>query len=409
MKTALSAALAALALAAAGADYKSMWITDVISGRTVGPVVNKPGNRFSAGGREWIVLQAGRGEANFADAATLSPQGPYGLVEQRMFNLGDDAYVFTRILDYEGTTPGVSEAVVSQAERAPAEKGRHPWSSDLPERWVLAPLPSTNPGAHKEPAKTWHLETLEVAPSATLWIEPVHNDPHDWSLGGLAGSADADIETRRAGVAGFWRGFFAEAGLVRSAKCSGSLVPDGLSLASLRLDGGDGFHLGAGYRHAIVIDGGWSANVSLWGTYETLDVDLSASTTTETEIAVETAPAETDAAGETEPKTEKGYAFESWKDSGSFDEFRLGVGVGIGYDEWYWGLGATLLVDCWTDASLDASVPVLGSSYKLEAERSRPVGGRLSAWYCPADNWLLEASLTLGSETSLRLGAGLFF
>ena len=115
MKTALSAALAALALAAAGADYKSMWITDVISGRTVGPVVNKPGNRFSSGGREWIVLQAGRGEANFADAATLSPQGPYGLVEQRMFNLGDDAYVFTRILDYEGTTPGVSEAVVSQA------------------------------------------------------------------------------------------------------------------------------------------------------------------------------------------------------------------------------------------------------------------------------------------------------
>ena len=410
MKRLLVCLLALAAAAAPAAQYKSMWITEMISGRTVGPVVNKPGNRFSAGGREWIVLQSKRGEVNFADAATLTPQGPYGLVEQRMFELGDDSYVFTRVIDYEGSTPGVSEAVVSQAERAPAQKGRHSWSEDVPERWVLAPIPSTNPGAHKEPGKTWHLEPLDVAPSLTAWIEPVRADPYDWSLGGLAGT-DADLETRRLGVSGFWKGLFAEAAYVASGKSSGSLVPDGTSLSALKIGGADGWHLAAGYRYTAVVDGPWSASLQVHASYDTLSADLSATTTAETDILVTTVAAPTEEGGEatTTETVQKGIGFESWKKDVTMDEIRVGVGIGLQYDEWYWGASLRVLADCWTDTSLDVDVPVLGKDYKLEADRARPVGVQAGLWYCPADNWILEGSLTLSSETALRLGAGLFF
>lgn len=416
MKRLLASLLLAAALPAAAAGYKSMWITEVMSGRTVGPVVNKPGNRFSAGGREWIVLQSQPGEINFADATTLTPQGPYGLVEQRMFQLGDDAYLFTRVADYEGSTPGADEAVVTQAERAPAEKGRRSWSADAPERWVLAPLPSTNPGAHKEPGKTWSLETLDVAPSATVWFEPVRKTPYDWKLGGLAGT-DADLETRRLGVTGFWNGFFAEAAFVAGGKSSGSLVPDGTTLSSLKLGGGDGWQAGAGYRHAFVIDGGWSADLSLFGSWESISADLTASTMTETEIPPEpetddgTEDPETDGGAGTDAKTETkaAYAFGDWKKDVSFEEFRLCFGIGLQYNDWYWGMGARVLFDCWTDTSVDAKVPVLDKNYELEAERGRPIGVQASLWYCPVANWFLEGSLVLSSETSVRIGTGFFF
>ena len=400
---ALLAALAALAAAAPApaGSFKSMWITDVLSGVTVGPVVNKPGNRFSAGGSQWIVLQSAPGEVNFAAADTLAPQGPYGLVEQRMFELGTSAYVFTRILDYEGGNPGADEAVVSQAERAPAEKGRHPWSRDLPERWVLAPLPSTNPGAHKEPGRSWRPDRLVIAPSATAWIEPVHKEPLDWKLGGLAGT-DAAVETRRIGVSGYWNGFFGEAALAASGKTGGTLVPDGTSLSSLKLGGGDGWHLAAGYRYAVVIDGAWSAEASAFGSYDKLSADLS---------AVSAGPAaETGAGGEEEGGGEKtGSSFREWKTGVTMDGFRFGVGLGLSYDDWYWGANARLVVDCWTETDLDAKVPVLGEEYPLEADRANPVGGQVGVWYCPKDNWLLEASVSFGTETALRLGAGLFF
>lgn len=410
MKPLLTCLLAFAAAAAPAAQYKSMWITEMLSGRTVGPVVNKPGNRFSAGGQEWIVLQAKHGEVNFADAATLTPQGPYGLVEQRMFELGESSYVFTRVIDYEGTTPGASEAVVTQAERAPAAKGRHAWSEDLPERWVLAPLPSTNPGAHKEPAKTWHLEALDVAPSLTAWAEPVRVDPYDWSLGGLAGT-DADLETWRLGASGFWNGFFAEAGYVSGGKSSGSLVPDGTTLSSLKLDGLAGWHLAAGYRFAVVIDGPWSASFQAHASYDTLSGDISATTTAETDITVTTLKESTEEGGEaTVTETvQKGIGFEEWKKDVSLDEIRVGVGIGLQYDDWYWGASFRVFADCWSDTSLDVDVPVLGKTYELEAERARPVGVQVGLWYGPADNWILEGSLTLSSETALRLGAGLFF
>ena len=106
-KTSLFLLLAALlpafaAPASAAETYKSFWLTETISGRTVGPIVNKPGNRFTLDGVQYIVMESASGEINFAEARKMELAGPFELVEQRVIPLGSRAYVFTRILDFTG-------------------------------------------------------------------------------------------------------------------------------------------------------------------------------------------------------------------------------------------------------------------------------------------------------------------
>ena len=393
-----------------------------------------------------------------------------------MFELGDTTYVFTRIVDYEGSTPDADESVVSQAERADGEpdegpaRGKRPWSQDKPERWTLAPLPSTNPGAHKEPGKSWSLETFEVAPSVMLWAEPLRRSDYKWELGGRTGNG-ADLETMRFGASGFWAGFFAEAAFVTGGKSSGSLVTDGTSLSALKLKDGDGWHVAAGYKYAFVIDGPWSANLSVFCAYDSISATLSASTTEKALLSVPSTAKKLDGEGDatagdgsggsdgsagsesdsetgetngatddseepgpdapgsgsvgsddaipaspgsgsagtgsSKPATTEtkvaGYEYKAWSKDVTLDEIRVGLGGGIEYNEWYWG------VDCWTDSSLDVSIPVLGSEYDLEAKRAQPISFQAGLWYCPMDNWLLEATVSVGSETVVRLGTGFFF
>ena len=399
-----------LALSASAAEFKSFWLTEAVSGRTVGPVVNKPGNRFSLGGREWIVLQSRSGEINFADAATLAPEGPYDLVEQRMIDLGPASYVFTRIEDFSGSDPEADRSVVSQASRAPAEKGRHPWSQDLPERWVLGPVPTTNPGAYKEMAEPWSLEPLELSPEIVAFVEPFRRVQYDWKLDRRSGNKEA-IKMMRAGVAGEWHGFSGEAGLSTGGKTSGTLVDDTLALSGLKLDGGRGLFLAAAYDYRFRIDGGWSASVGGYGAYERVSLDASARAAWAEAKKPKDEPVvvELESEGIAPDAVIADYGFYPWGSDVTLSEARLGAAVSIRYDEWYWGLGATFRIDCLDSISADASVPVIDERQELDADRSQPVTLLFTGWYSPADNWVIEGHLAFGGETTLRIGAGLFF
>ena len=416
-----------LALSVSAAEYKSFWLTEAVSGRTVGPSVNKPGNRFSLDGREWIVMQSKPGEINFSDAATLSPEGPYDLVEQRMVDLGPASYVFTRIEDFAGADPSADLSTVSQASRAPAEKGRHPWSQDLPERWVLGPIPTTNPGAYKEMADPWSLERLELSPEIVGFVEPFRRVQYDWKLDRRSGNKEA-LTMVRAGVSGEWKGLSAEAGLSTGAKTSGTLVDDTLALSGLSLDGGHGVFLAAAYDYRFRIDGGWSASVGAYGAYERQSLDVSArgawvAAKNPKNAAKKATGAETTADGES-PDGESSdggsgdggqddavadYGFFPWSAEATLSEARLGAAVSIRYDEWYWGLGATFRIDCVDSISADGSVPVIDERQDLDADRSQPVTLLLTGWYSPADNWVFEGHVAVGGETTLRLGVGFFF
>ena len=398
----LAFAVSAAVSAAGGAEYKQFWLTEAVSGRTVGPVTARPGNRFECGGEKWVILKTEKpGEIDFADMATLTPQGPYDLVEQRMIDLGPKAYVFVKVSDFEGADPAADRSVVSQAVREKAPSGRHDWSGELPERWVLGPVPSTNPNAHKEYAAPWTMKTLRLAPSVLGFVEPSRSVQYDWQLGGLQGGRKNSVKSSRLGVKGEWNGFSGEFGFSTGAKTSGTLVADSVSLSSLRFSGGDGFFLSAGYDWRFLIDGGWSASVGARAAWERVSGTVSARSTT---LQVSD---DVDATGAT--NSVSSYRYGSWSQDATLSEFRATAAASIRYDEWYWGLNATFLIDCVSDTSVSADVPVLGRAYKLEADRSQPVGLAFGGWYSPADHWTLEASVVVGSETTLRLAAGWYF
>lgn len=412
-KTSLFLLLAALlpafaAPASAAETYKSFWLTETISGRTVGPIVNKPGNRFTLDGVQYIVMESASGEINFAEARKMELAGPFELVEQRVIPLGSRAYVFTRILDFTGEDPSRSEATVTQAVRAPAQQADKPWLKDMPERWVLGPVPSTNPGAYRE-SKTWSLDPVQWAPGVSLFVEPLYERKYDWKLGGHLGSTESTLELTRYGIAGQWRGFLAEAGLGSSGKVSGTLVRNGTLLSDLKLDNIDGWFAAIGYQYAFVIEGPWTAVLGARAEYQSFDASMSASVAAENLSYLQSEITVDGTVVESSSETSYDYGFTTWKDDTSWDEISAALTIAIEYDEWYWGLGGCVIIDCFSDFSSDGRIPLLGDTFELDAERSAPISFRARGWYSPIDNLTLEASLTMGAETSLRLAAGIFF
>lgn len=405
MKKVLLLILAILAVSARAESFKSFWVTEILSGRTVGPVVNHPGNRFSVNGTEWTVMESKAGEINFLRASDRKLEGPFDLIEQRMFGLGGKGYVFTKVEPYKGSDPTQSEAELTQAIRAPAQKSADGLTEMMPERWVLAPIPSTNPAAHKAPAKSWTVERLAISPTLTGFIEPIHKEEYDWELGGLSASKKESLDSFRIGIAGTWNGFFGDIGLIGGGNKTGSLAT-GATLADLKVDAGSGHFLKLGYEYEIVIDGPWSAALGLFGSYSSRSADVSASTASDIS---KYESVETWIDGESSFEEKYSYGYRMWKHGATLKEKHLTATVGLDYDTWYWGMGMRIFLDCYTDTELSASIPVLDGHQTLKADSSEPVSLRVSGWYCPQDNWIIDAALTLGEETSLRLGTGLFF
>ena len=405
LRAAATLALCCAALSAFGRPFSEFWITEAISGRTVGPIVDKPGNQFAACGRTWVVLQSETGQINFADAETLDPQGPYDFVEHRVFDLGALACVFSRIRAFAGGDPSADRAIVTQAVRAPAPRG-----ATMPQRWVLAPVPSTNPGAHKDEFKSWAAKRFHPKTSAYAFLEPVHITQYDWKLGGMGGRRKEPLRATRFGAAVEWHGFDMEAGLSSSAKTSGTLVDDGLSVSALKLRGGNGWFVAGGWTWALQVADGWSASLGVRAAYESLSADASATTLRPTSSSASAAGGNEGSGAESpDVVTSPGYGFAAWKGEADMTEFLVRGVAGVRYDDWYWGAGLSFSVDCFTDASTDADIPVVTKTYRLEADRSQPVELGLSGWYTPDDLFVLRGAVTVGSEVSVRLGIGLLF
>lgn len=389
----------------AAASYRCFWLTETITGQTIGPIVNKPGHRFTVDRKQWIVMEADPGKISFAEARSLSLEGPYDLVEQRIIGLGKKAYVFTQIEDYTGSDPDKSVAVLSQAVRAPAQRAdaEKPWTKDLPARWVLAPIPSTNPGAYRENNEKWTLQQTFLSPSVLLFAEPVHKIECDWKLGGQLGKTKSELETKRYGVAGQWCGIMAEAGIASGGKVSDTLVEDGPLVSDFRLGDCDGWFAALGYRYSFEIEKQWEVAFTIQASYESFDGTLSASIAAEK--ALELGLEDSAPVGE----QTSSYGFMEWKNNASWDRFDVDLAVSLAYDEWYWGCSGSMLLNCLSEFSADGSLPVLGTEYKLDAERTSPISFRVSGWYSPVDHLALEGALTVGGETSLRLGVSYFF
>lgn len=402
----LAAAAAPRAIAASGASqFRQFWVTETISGRTVGPVVSKPGNRFAAAGGTWIVLESAPGQINFADAETLAAQGPYDFVEHRIFDLGPVACVFSRIERFAGGDPSVDRAIVTQARRVPSAPG-----DELPERWELGPVPSTNPAAHREARPTWRAKRFFPKSDVSAFIEPVHRVQHDWKLGGLSGKKKEPLSSTRFGLSGQWNGFSGEFGWASGAKSAGSIVEDSLSVSHLKIRSGSGFFAAGGWDYGLQIADGWSASLGVRALWEKVSADVSATTLRTKPAAASAASAdEADGAAATAPATGSSLSFTDWSGDVDLDEFVLRACAGVRYDDWYWGVGLLFAVDCWTDTSSGTEVPVGDSTFEIESDRSQPASLSLAGWYTPDDRWVLKGAASVGAETSVRLAAGWLF
>ncbi|MGI5868745.1 MAG: hypothetical protein ACOX9C_04790 [Kiritimatiellia bacterium] len=396
-------ALALQAQAQATKGYTMFWLTETITGTTAGPFVNKPGNRVRASGREWTILAAQPGKILFTDTAAQDLYGPYDLVLQRIIDLGDVAFSFSRIEPFRGDDPSADIA----SRTSPAPRIRRP-TIVRPERWEPDELPGTNPAEHAKRPSAFSLEKLIRPPTAVLWYEPFREIKYDWSVGDYSGSRGAKTETTRYGISGAWRNFFFEGGMVSDAETAGSLVPNGAFLSDLCLSSGSGYMLRGGYCHSFVIDGGWNGNLGGCLSCEKTEYDMRASTFIRRDTGEATADAEasdTEAAGETGIQ----YTHEHFEESVEMEEFALTFLGGIDYTSQYWGVGLYFTLDLYTDTSFSGSVAVRDETFDLSADRTHPIAVMIAGWYSPFADYRVGASASTGAETLIRLGFGKFF
>lgn len=399
-------AFAVVGITANAGDYKMFWLTSTITRDTIGPIVKKPGTKFTAGGKEWTVLASRPNEILFADSATSRHHGPYDFVLDRIVDLGGFAMAISRIEEFEGDESTPPPPIIMSRAGDPA-----PTAPDVarPQRWDPKPLPSTNPGAHKTVFGDLAVIPRRYPAAGILWIEPVRTVKYDWSVGDYTGGGGEDMEMTRLGVSATWRNWFAEIYASTDVKTSGGIVPDRTYLSGLELDSGSGLGGRAGCVYSFVIDGNWNANIGAMASYETTTMDMNAIVFQKSgEYIVPEVPATPEASG-TESSTVYEYTFADYSEEVDMEESAFSLIGGIDYTSMYWGVGAYLLVDIYTDVSYSGSLDIGDQHYNLNAERTDPVGILFSGWYSPYADYIVGGGVSFGTETSLRIGAGKFF
>ncbi len=391
-------------------NYKMFWLTETLTGNTTGPILAKPGTRFSAADGHWVILVSKPGEILFSDSATAKHYGPYGFERQRIIALGSKALVFSKIEHFTGDDPSTVHPVNSTM---PIRHIEEPMPNvDVPQGWDRKTLLSTNPGDHLNRPKGFAMEKRTYPSEGQIWVEPIHNSKYDWSVGDYAGNSGEDIESSRIGVSGTWNNWFAEGALITDAKTSGTIVPDNTYLSDLGLDGGSGFSASGGYLYSFVIDGKWNANFGGAAKYESTSFDMNATVFTRRGIVI---PADqvtadsvpVDAAADDTTITE--YSFDHYTESLDMKELSLSLIGGIDYQSLYWGVATYFILDLYSDTSFSGSIQILDEAYDLSADKTHPIGIEASSWYSPFSDTIVSGSVSVGTETTLRVGFGKFF
>lgn len=403
---ALTLVFAAVGMTANAEEYKTFWLTSTVTRDTLGPIVKKPGVKFTAGGKEWTILASRPQEILFADSVTERRHGPYDFVLNRIVDLGGFAMAISRIGEFHGDESTPPPPIVMSRSGDP-----EPVAPDVarPQRWDPAPLPSTNPGAYRTVFGDLTVTPRTYPAAGLVWIEPIHTVKYDWNVGDYTGSGGEDIEITRLGLSATWRNWFADIYVVTDAKTSGGIVPDRTYLSDLNLDGGSGMGGRIGYVYSFVIDGNWNANLGAMTSYETTTLDMNATVFNKSgEYVVPEIPATPETPGTAE-STVYEYSFTNYSEEVDMGEFTLSLVGGIDYTSHFWGVGAYLFVDAYTDVSYSGSLDIADQHYDLNAERTDPVGILFSGWYSPFADYIVGGGVSFGTETSLRLGVGKFF
>lgn len=389
-----------------------------------GPFSNDRGTRFDIEGKHWCVMSARPGQILLADYPATTYYGPYDFKNGHIIKLGVDVFEFFNITPEIVNDP-TANAIIKKATAtniaAPNSRINiaSPKASQTPaiaiadtpqlQKRELAPAPSTNPAAYKEPELfDFKMEHNPLPRTGQIWVEPINSSKYNWGIGGFNGEKNSEIKRQRIGVSANYNGWFAEAAYSISGKSSGKLVPDGSTLSDLKLDGGNGYMLRGGYKYRFTIDGNWNGSFKVAFEYAKEDYDLTATAFQKINnsykdiyddegVLIENVE-------EDSPLISFGYV--DTTSSISISEKTLYFGFGIDRTSDIWGIGVELGFVAYSDLSSNGSVIVGLNEYKLDAERSHPILCEFNAWFKPVDFLFVFGEVYLGSDTGLRLGIG---
>lgn len=393
---------ATLVLPSTAEGFKLFWLTETISGATVGPVSSEPGTRFTAAGKQWTVLASKAGQILFADSQSGVKYGPYDFMPKRIIELGDVALAFTRVDNFSVK----DEVHTNQRSRVPTPNDPDQ-PLKRPKRWEPKPLPSTNPADHEPPPENFSMTKRNYPPSLYFWMEPMHDVKYNWLVGDYAGNSGADMKMTRLGVSGSWCNWFAEISQSQEAKTSGTIVPDETYLSNLGLDNGSGFALRGGYVYSFVVDGNWNVSFGGYLSYEHAEFDMNATVFSRHGEVVSSTDVDTSSTTDTKTDTTTvSYSFENYTESVEMDEMTATAMGGIDYTSLYWGVGAFIMVNLYSDNKFSGSVSVEDETYKLSADHTDLVGVGMTGWYSPFLDYFVTGSASVGSESVFRIGLG---
>jgi hypothetical protein len=384
---AVVAAILTVAFEAQAARVARFYLEHTISRQAHGPILNQPGYRFQIGTDGYVVLAAKPGQILFSTYPQTQYLGPYDLEQDRIVDLGSQAYTIVRLDSIE------QQEIPAHIPVRPRE---------------VPPAPeAVAPTAVEIPTEPWTWDTSSWPFSAMVWAEPFRSTKYDWTLGGYTGERASDIESTRLGSTLFWGNWSLTLGLSMNAEQADSVIPSNASVSDLRLDGGSGFLAALGYTHRIRLDRRWNALVG--GTFEYRDESFDMTATTLTQVPVEApidpVPTDTEPAVTDEEDVQTTHVYETATSDASMSEYLLTVSGGIEYEADAWGSRLEILLSALDDTSVDASVMVLDREYLLSGTRSHPVSIALTGWGYVLEGVRLEAQLSAGAETALRVGA----
>lgn len=358
-----------------------------ITRQTHGPILNQPGYRFQIGTDGYIVVASKPGQVCFSTYPRTQYLGPYELEQDRIVDLGSQAYTIVRLDSIE-------------QQEIPAHIPVHaPTVPPPPE------LPGTPPASEEIAAEPWTWNTAAWPVTAMVWAEPFRRTKYDWELGGYEGERASDLESTRLGGTLFWGRWSFTLGLTANAEHADSVIPANMVVSDLRLENGTGYLAALGYTHRIRLDRRWNAVLGGTLEYRGESFDLTATTLTAVEPPAAEPPAE-GAEAEAAPVVEQPtHEYVEATSSADLTEFLLTLNGGIEYEADAWGTRLEILLSALDDTSVDASVVALGQTYELTGSRSHPVSIALTGWGYVLEGIRLEAQFSAGAETALRLGA----
>ena len=407
----------------------SFSLKDTKTSLIYGPFENERGTRFTIEGKKWCLMSARTGQILFANFPPTTYYGPFDFKNGHIIKLGNDAYEIVNIKtqNYDislipeiisSTTNTFADISTSQNTNTRVNiatpilpKAQTIAIADNPEleKRELAPAPSTNPAAYKEPELfEFKMEKNLLPRSGRVWIEPVNTSKYNWKIGSFNGETNSEIERKRIGVYATYNGWFAEAAYSISGKSSGTLVPDGSTLSDLKIDGGNGYMFRGGYDYRFTIDGFWNGSFRAMFEYAKEDYDMTA---TSFQQIHNTYVDVYDEQGNiiTTPEEDNPLASYGYVDTATsitISEKTLSFGFGIDRTTDIWSIGVELGFVAYSDLTSSGSITVGQSNYKLEAERSHPIICKFNGWYKPIDYMYIFGEIYLGSDTGLRLGVG---